>query len=175
MKKLLFTLLAFSIILASCTPDDPDVNYHVSFTVNGTSKTYTGHVLAHLDTAQGYITLTIIGAHNPTSFDDNMGIYLNNFPGGGAISAGIHNDNATDKTLLTTYVNNNISYEAGQSIAQDAVNYGVTIPNHFKLTITSMGSQTIKGTFSGTYYEDGDVQTGTPLEISNGSFFVKFQ
>ena len=33
---------------------------------------------------------------------------------------------------------------------------GVTISNHFKVTITAINSETIKGTFSRDFYEDGD-------------------
>ena len=127
------------------------------------------------DTTSGYYTLEILGANSSTSFNDYLGFYLDNFPAGGNITAGQYEDNSTSYTLLTTYANNGIDFEAGQSVAQDAVAYNVTIANHFKVNITAMDDKTAKGTFSGDYYEDGDVQSGTKLTITNGDFFVRFQ
>ena len=68
-----------------------------------------------------------------------------------------------------------MEYEAGQTMADNAVAYNVTIAHHFKLNIISMDNKTIKGTFSGDYFQDGDVQSGTRLNITNGDFYVKFQ
>jgi hypothetical protein len=52
---------------------------------------------------------------------------------------------------------------------------GVTIPNHFKVTISSIVGNAARGTFSGDYYADGDVQSGTKLTITNGDFYVKIK
>lgn len=175
MKKLSVIAIVFLLIFESCKKEDSEGNYHVSFTVDGVNKTYTGYVLAHTDTSAGYTTLTILGANSATSFDNNLGIYLDNYPGGMNITPGQYEDNFTDFTLLTTYTNNGVSYEAGQTMADNAVAYNVTIPNHFKLNIISMDNNTIKGTFSGDYFQDGDVQSGTRLNITNGDFYVKFQ
>ena len=174
MKKNSIAVLLFFIVLSSCTKNKPAENYHVSFTVNGVNKTYTGYAVVHTETISGNTTLTILGANTPTSVEDNMGIYLDNSPTGTAIVAGQYEDNATGFTVLTTYTNTSIDYEAGQSVAEDAVFYNVPIANHFKVNISSMDGKTAKGTFSGDYYADGDVRTGTKLTITNGDFFVKF-
>jgi len=175
MKKLSVITILFLLIFESCKKDDSEGNYHVSFTVDGVNKTYTGHVLAHTDTTAGYTTLTILGATSSFSFDDYLGIYLDNYPGGVNITPGQYEDNFTNFTLLTTYTNNSMEYEAGQTMADNAVAYNVTIAHHFKLNIISMDNNTIKGTFSGDYFQDGDVQSGTRLNITNGDFYVKFQ
>lgn len=174
MKKITLATLCFLLLFVSCKKNNSDDNYHVSFTVNGVGKTYTGHVLAHTEVNSGFTTLIILGANSATSFNDNMGIYIDNYPGGATISAGAFQDNATNYTLLSTYTNNAIDYEAGQSVAEDGVLYNVPIASHFKVNITSMDSHTARGTFSGEYYKDGDVHT-TPLSITNGDFYVKFQ
>ena len=176
MKKI-FAISLFLIIFESCQKEHSvtDDNYHVSFTVDGVNKTYTGHVFAHLDTIAGYIELQIVGANSTTSFDNYMGIYVNNFPGSSNITTGQYEDNSASFTLLTTYANNAIEYEAGQSVAEEAVTYNVTIANHFKVIISSLDNKSAKGTFSGDYYEDGNVQNGTRLSITNGDFYVPFQ
>ena len=175
MKKFSVVVLLLFIFLSSCKKDNSGEDYHVSFTVNGVNKTYKGYAVAHADTISGNITLTILGGNSATSFDDYIGIYIDNSPTGADINAGQYEDNSSGFTLLTTYSNSGIDYEAGQSVAEDAVFYNVTIPNHFKVNISSMDGKTAKGTFSGDYYEDGDVQTGTKLSITNGDFYVKFQ
>ena len=38
-----------------------------------------------------------------------------------------------------------------------------------------MDKNTIRGTFSGDYYFQGDVQNGEMVRITNGSFDAKFQ
>lgn len=55
MKKLFGYLLILTIVLGSCAKEkgrqqDKDTNYHFTYKVNGTSKSYTGYIAAHLDT-----------------------------------------------------------------------------------------------------------------------------
>jgi hypothetical protein len=176
MKKVSVIAILFLILFGACNKEHGnDSDYHVSFTVDGVNKSYTAHVLAHKDTTGGYVTLTILGANSPTSFDNYMGIYLDNFPGHGNFTPVQYDDNSATFTLLANYTNNAIEYDAGQSIAQDAVTYGVTIAHHFKVNITSIDNNVVRGTFNGDYYKDGDVQSSTKLNITNGDFYVRFQ
>lgn len=176
MKKLTLIALVFAIIFSSCSKGHGnDDNFHVNFTLDGVNKSYTGHVVAHRDTTSGFYELTIIGATTATSFDDYMGIYINNDPSHANFALGNYPDNSTTFTVLTTHNKNGIEYEAGQSVAQDAVTYGVSIAHHFKVTITSIDNTTIRGTFSGDYYQGGDVQGTSKLNVTNGDFYAKFQ
>lgn len=176
MKKLSIAAIALLFVLASCSKEDSDKNYHISFTVDGVKKTYTGYVTAHIDEVGNDIELTILGAQSTTSGNDYLGIYINNYPGGGKIPAGEYRDNSTNFTVLSTYHNpiDNVEYESGQTMAENAVNYGVSIANHFKVNITSMDGKTAKGTFSGDYFYDGDVHN-KKIAIANGDFYVTFQ
>lgn len=175
MKKICFVLLFPVILFLSCKKEK-DENYHVSFTVNGVAKSYTGHTLAHLeDHGGGDFELVILGATTATSFDDYIGIYINNDPGGGAIQAGLYTDNTANRTVLTTYENGGSAYEAGHTVAEEAVSNSVTIANRFKVDITTLNNGDVaRGTFSGDYYRDGDIH-GTKVSITNGEFYVKFQ
>ena len=78
--------------------------------------------------------------------------------------------------MLSTFQNvaNGNEYESGQTVADDAATNNSTIANHFKVNITSIDGKTAKGTFSGDFYQDGDV-TRNKISITNGEFYVKFQ
>lgn len=174
MKKTLLAAALFATIFAGCKKDN-DEDFHVSFSVNGTNKSYTGHVFAHKESVSGFTTLVINGSSSATSYDDYLGIYLDNYPAGASFATGEYNDAGTTYSLLTTYENSGSEYEAGQSTAEDAVTYGVTITNHFKINITQLNAETIRGTFSGDYYPGGNVRAAGKIAITNGEFYAKFQ
>ena len=175
MKKISIAICLL-VILSSCKKEDSGSSYHVSFSIDGVKKTFTGYAVAHKEDVSGDIELTILGSKTALSFDDYFGIYINNYPGGGNIPAGEYQDNSTDFTVLSTFQNiaNGNEYESGQTVADDGIYYNIPIANHFKVNITSMDSKTAKGTFSGDYYQDGDVHNNK-ISITNGDFFVKFE
>jgi hypothetical protein len=176
MKKFFILAVSFVVLFSSCKKEKSNNDYHVSFNVEGVSKKFTGYTFAHIDSAGGDVELTILGARTTTSYDDYLGIYINNFPGGGNIPAGEYRDNSANFTVLTTFQNltNGNEYEAGQTVNDDATQNNITITNHFKVTITSIDGRTARGTFSGDYFKDGD-PTGNKVSITNGDFYVKFQ
>jgi hypothetical protein len=174
MKRILiFSLLCFAVV-ASCKKEKGNDEFYFRFTVDGTTKAYSGFIAAHLDTSAGYVELTLLGANSQTSFDDNMGIYINDFPAQKEIRTGQYDGSSPDFTVLTTYTNSNLEYESGQSVDADGVLFGIPIANHFKVNITAMDKQSVRGNFSGDYYLDGDVQNGTKLTITSGEFNLKF-
>jgi hypothetical protein len=175
MKKIFLILLLPVVLFLSCNKEY-NHNYYFRFKADGTDKNYTGYILAHLeDLGSGDFELTILGAPNANSFDDYLGIYINNSPGGGTITAGQYNDNSTTRVVLSTYGKGTIGYEAGTTMYEEAVANNVTITNHFTGNITELNtSGNARGTFSGDYYPDGDIH-GTKISITNGEFYVKFQ
>lgn len=175
MKKIFFIgIIAFSVFI-SCQKGTSNEKYHVTYTVDGTTKTYTGYVGGTFDTASGYISLKVLGSDSANSFDHYIGFYLDNYTGAKGITTGQYDDTETDFTLLSSYTINSVSYEAGQTVASDAMTNNVTITNHFKVTISSLTKSNITGTFSGDFYEDGDVLNGKKVTITNGEFYVKLQ
>jgi hypothetical protein len=175
MKKIFLIPAFFLLLLISCKKDGQDQNYYVRFSADGVSKSFTGYVFAHEEVISGYTTLAVNGATSPTSFDDYMGFYIDNFPTAAAILPGIYLDNSPDYTLLSTYNINGLEYEAGETVAENAINDGITIANHFTVNITEKTSTTIRGTFSGDFYFEADVQNGDKITITNGEFYAKFQ
>ena len=181
MKKLTLLALLISILFVSCSKDQPETeetqnNYYVRFKKNGTIVNYTGIVIAHRDTINGYVELKINGAHSIAAVPyEYMGIYINNFPGNANIGTGLYVDNSTSYTLLTTHIFGGISYEAGESLAQSAAQHNMPLAKPFKVTITQINGSTVKGSFEGDYYEDADVTTGNMVQVTEGSFYAKFQ
>ena len=176
MKNLSFVGIVILLCFTSCKKNNSSgATYSVSFAVNGVHKTFTGYVGAKFGALTGYITLTVLGADSSTSANNNFGFYLDNYTGGSPIVTGQYQDTATAFTLLTNYTVNGVSYEAGQTVAASAATNNVPITNHFKLNITSMSNTAIGGTFSGDFYQGGDVQAGAKVTITNGSFYVLVQ
>lgn len=175
MKTLSVIAALFFLLFISCKKDGGGDNYYVKFTVDGVNKSYTGYVFAHEDNTSGYSVFTVNGASSGTSFNDYLGIYIDNFPTGASISAGVYLDNSPDYSVLTTYAFNGGEYESGETVAEEAIANSVTITNHFKVTITERSGNTVRGTFSGDYYEGGDVENGDKITITNGEFYAKFE
>lgn len=177
MKKIYLFALALIVLFTGCQKESGNSagEYYVSFSVNGTAKKYTGYTFGHTEIVGTDAELQVVGTTSTTTFDNYMGIYLNNYPGSGTFTTGEYTDASTSFTLLATYESGGKSYEAGQSVAEDAAANSITIANHFKTTITQINDKTIRGTFSGDFYENGDVQTGAKISITNGEFYVKFQ
>jgi hypothetical protein len=175
MKKFSIFPALLLLLLVSCKKDGQDDNYYVRFSADGISKNYTGYVFAHEEIISGYTTLAVNGATTPTSFDDYMGFYIDNFPTAAPFTPGIYLDNSPDYSLLSTYEVNGISYESGETVAEEAITNGVTLTNHFRLNITERTATTIRGTFSGDYYVEANVQSGNKITVTNGEFYAKFQ
>ncbi len=171
MKKILYLPLIL-LCFISCSKNS-DNEYYVSFSANGVNKKYTGHTFFHIEVSGTDKELQMVGATSAMSFDDYLGIYINNYPGSGNITTGEYTDLSTSFTVLATYENGGVAYEAGETLAQDAASAGVTI-NHFKVNITQINDETIRGTFSGDFYDEADV-TKSKVTITNGEFFVKYQ
>jgi hypothetical protein len=66
-----------------------------------------------------------------------------------------------------------MNYLAGTSIYQDQVYYNVTPGQHFVGTITSITDEGIRGSFSGDFYADGDVEQGNLIHVTEGEFYVR--
>jgi hypothetical protein len=179
MRKLPALFLLALVTLVSCqketsgrpTSDD----FYVSFFANGVKKTYTTFAAAHRDSENGHATLKIVGNSSLTTFTDVMGFYIGNYQGSADIAAGEYEDISPNFLLLSTYENGGKTYEAGETLALEAISSGATIANHLKLKITSINNETARGTFSGDYYTDADAKNGTKLSITGGEFYVKIQ
>ena len=173
MKKILFlAVVAFSLV-AGCSKDKTEDNkYFLKFSIGGQQKIFTAYTAGDFQQTSSYTDLNLTGSDNPTPYENGAIIYINNYPGGLPITTGVYEDNSTNFTLLATYGINGVEYRAGESVSETAALNNIVNHQRFKVTITEITSTAITGTFSGDYYEFGDVH-GQKLQIRDGQFKVQ--
>jgi hypothetical protein len=177
-KKPAFALIITISLFYSCKKEGsaaPEA-FHVTCSIDGKAMSFNGFSFAHIETQLGQKAITINGATGLTADAASIGFVITNAPSGNPITTGTYRDTATKYELLASYAPNvsGIDYVAGTSFYTEAKNAGVTLTNHFTVTISSWTAETVKGTFSGDFYYDG-VPTGVKKTITNGDFFVKIQ
>ena len=177
MKKLTFlSVILVSAILSCKKSNSSSSSTHLTATVGGTAKTFDTAALANKSSIAGTDVITIMGYNNPSSGEGVNFTIDNSSANGKPIVAGTYTDtSSTGFHVGFTYVGQGQATWIGStSTAADAAGAQITIKNHLKIVITSVDATSIKGSFSGDLYPNGDV-TGTPLTVTNGDFYVKFQ
>ncbi len=173
-------LAGLTFLFSSCGKSNSDNGaYHITCNIDGVASTFNTGALGHIDVDAGTANraLTINGLTATSSTAGNMGFVITNVPSGDSIAAGTYLDTATRFEVLASYDNNIADlndFEAGTSTYQEAVRAGSNISNHFMITIVAGTVTTVKGTFSGDFYQNGDAK-GTKKSITNGDFYVKLQ
>lgn len=174
MKNTYLFILLFVSLFYSCKKDND--TYYIRCNIDGTARTFTSLSYAHKESQNG-ITAIGMGAFASSDTEgDWFGFYIDNSPGGDEIVAGTYDHTSADFDLLATHSNEGagFDYGSGSTIDEDAVTYGVTIANHFRLVIQSIDGNTIKGTFSGDFYADHDPRNAKK-SVTNGEFNLKFK
>ena len=104
-----------------------------------------------------------------------MSVSITNTPSGKPIIAGTYTDTSSQFAIIGLYrLNTTTQYVNSTNLAQAAFAAGTPLVNHLKIVITSIDSATIKGTFSGDLFFNGDF-TAARKTVTSGDFFVKFQ
>jgi hypothetical protein len=175
----LLLLIGISVVFSGCSKGDDGGTYHISCTIDGVTTHFNTAALAHIDIdpAGPGRDMIIHGLTGAGSSAGTFGFALTNLPGYDSIKAGVYPDTQTKYEVLASYSANASSpddFEAGTSTYQEAVRAGNTITNHFTVTITSLTAQTVKGSFSGDFYFNGDAK-GSKKSITGGDFYVKLQ
>lgn len=174
MKKLSIILLAFACTFISCKKSND--SYYFRCSIDGTARTFNVGTYAHKEVYGGQYAYQTGGFATSSTSGDWIGIYIDNTPSSDEITTGIYEDSSPDFTVLGTFTDGAavIDYDAGTSMYEHAITYGHTITNHFKVTIQSIDGTSIKGTFSGDFYPEGNLD-GTKKSITNGEFHLKWQ
>ena len=173
-----FVIIVF--LFSSCSKSGSDDGaYHVNCNIDGVASTFNAGDFAHIDAepGTGNRALTINGLTGINVTAGSIGFVITNLPGGDSIAAGTYLDTSTRFEVLASYdinVADQDDFEAGTSTYQEAIRAGNTIGNHFTVNITSRTSTTVKGSFSGDFYHNGDAK-GTKRSITSGDFYVKIQ
>lgn len=177
MKKGMFLILILGCVFLSCSKDQStNDTYYLTCTIDGVPHTFNLLAGSRKETNGVNTAVFVHGVESASANTADYGFVITNLPSGDDIIAADYPDTSTDFEILTTYQadQSSLGFEAGTTVLEEANMAGVTISNHFKVSITSINTETIKGTFSGDFYEDGDPHAAKKT-ISNGSFYLKFQ
>ena len=168
MKKIVL-FMALIGALVSCKKSNSSSGYHVTASADGTGKAFNTAPVATKATNTGATQITVDGF--ATGAGESISLIIDNFPSGKPIVAGTYTDTTSDFDVALFYTQNlSAGYAGGTSVTA-----GATVSNHVKIVITSIDTtSTIKGTFSGDVFLNGDV-TAAKKTFTNGDFFVKFQ
>lgn len=173
---------ALLLISYSCNKDKSATpsSYHVTCTVDGVNLNFSARCLAAIQYGSGEKGLNIGGFNNLSDTASGIGFIITNDPGLDSITTGVYMDTSTIFTVLASYTPNGSAstasnYTAGTSDYQEAVNSGFTPPAHFKVVITSLTSEAVRGTFSGDFYLNIVTDHTNKKRVTNGDFYVKIQ
>ena len=167
-------LFAFSVLFFSCSKNNPNPSYGLSFDENGTHRVFADS--AHVDTA--YTSW-------PSSRGNSETIVIKVFSGAESYSITI-TDYDYPIAVQTYYdTTNYIFHNYEMEIYDDMGNgnhwmAGMFVPGyeapgtkHFSVTITSIKDSVVSGTFSGDMALENDWTLANNKHITNGKFSLK--
>jgi hypothetical protein len=173
MKRILF-ICTVLFIFSACKKSDTNSAYELKCTIDGVVRTFNVQSIAGRPSANGLQAITV-GGMAKAGNEESFGFIIINDPSKKPIVTGTYQDNTTEFEILANHSmgQNGPDYLAGTEVRKEFNMAGATIQNPFKVTITSMTNESIRGTFSGDFYLEG--QPGqTKRTISNGVFNLKF-
>jgi hypothetical protein len=159
-------------MFASCKKSDSgQPANHVSGSVDGAAKSFNYTTSATKVTNGSMNSVSIMGVADATG-TATLNIAVQNF--NGPITPGSYIDTVSSKGqigLNYMFPALNQVYMGGTAVYFNAT---TAITNHLKVVIASIDSVSVKGTFSGDVFLQGN-SSSTKKTITNGDFNVKFK
>ncbi|HWK02920.1 MAG TPA: hypothetical protein VNS58_04785 [Puia sp.] len=173
MKKKLALSVITIILFASCKKNNSSSSYQITASVDGKAKNFNINASASKSTIYGATFISILGFTSPYT-GESFSIDIDNSLSLDSIVAGTYTDTTSHFTVSGAHTRDTTTlYEAGTILASDASNTGTALVNHLKLIITSIDNKSIRGTFSGDFYFNGDISAAKE-SITSGAFYVTF-
>jgi len=175
MKKTVLFVALISALVSCKKSNSGSGGYHMTATIDSKGKNFnaTPPIASRLMSGNVLSDLTITGVLNPST-GESMILQIDNNFSDKSIVAGTYSDTSTSFGIQAIYtVSLATQYYGGSAITDEAANAGAPVKNHVKIVITSIDDKTVKGTFSGDLYANGDV-SGTPTPMINGDFYAAF-
>jgi hypothetical protein len=172
-------LVALSLgVLASCKKHSgSSSSYHFTATIDGKAQTFNVSPLATRLSAFGLTEIAIEG-FNGTGTNNTQVLSIGwtaEPPSTAIFGTGTWADTSQSYETIGTYVvSTNEQYVSGSGVTGAATTSGTKGINDLKITITSLDSTAVKGTFSGDFYFMGDI-SGAKKTITNGDFYVPWK
>ena len=171
MKKSLIILLALTAFLSSCKKSNSSSSASITASVNGVNKNFSNTALA-VEVKQAFGAGIVISGLVSIATGESISVSIDNFLSGDTLVAGTYSDTSSRFTISLSYSPNNSGsggYVGGTSTDGWLYFGGTIVTNHIKLIITSITNTSIKGSFSGNLYLNGD-PTNPAFPIANGVF-----
>jgi hypothetical protein len=178
MKKVHFFYLAALCLFFSCKKDkSEDTSYHVTCKIDGVAKSFSAATSGIIGTPEAK-GIVVIGASTTTATAEGFAFILNEIANENNVSAGTYTDESTKFQLLANYNGSGgsdaLDYHAGTEMYKESVMYSTPITDHFKVVVTAIDDKTVRGTFSGDFYLDGDIK-GDKISVTEGNFYVQLK
>jgi hypothetical protein len=179
-KKIVLFSVLFVCVIASCKKSNSSSSgsstpgYHFTATIDGKAQPFNVNPWAISNTIRGITFVSIQGfTDSSVSLGQILALgWINSNVGTAYFTTGSYLDTAT------SYILPGDSYICGSQAGGFGLLAGpgvdVNNRNHLKITITSLDSTAVKGTFSGDFFFNADV-TGEKKSITNGDFFVPWK
>jgi len=146
----------------------------VTATIDGKAVKFNVNAIADKIAVPGVTSLNITGFVTNSPTGETIALSVSNVYGRPQpIKVGTYSDTSTLYDVSGSYQTSlTDSYAAGTTVFQFNGSASPAVVNHFKLVITSLDSNSVKGTFSGDFFSGGG--TDQPKKtITNGDFYVK--
>jgi hypothetical protein len=175
MKKIVILSIATLALFASCKKSSSSSATGLTASVNGTSKNFGIAAMATKTHLAGVTQIEILGATSSTADPEVLSIQIGNDLtfGADSINAGTYSDTSTRFSVEVTYASgltgsSPINYQGG-TFVDGSQGPGTPATNHMTVVISSITNNSIKGTFSGNIYQDGDPGAAS-WPVVSGSF-----
>ncbi len=164
MKRMLLGLVAFVLLATGCTKEnsfeqETETAYFVKFKVDGVLREYMDVVLATSSTAGGVFTVTVQGQAALTGNPEGIVVSVSDSE---PVIAQDYNEVPDSDTPALMFRN-----DGGKEFST----LFATTQTGLNVNISRINSTSVRGTFSGKAYS----LDGTELNVTEGSFFAKFQ
>jgi hypothetical protein len=168
MKKLHLFLFAFLAFAATSCKKDKDKNdsVHLTCKIDGVEKSFNVGATAGAQTQNETSMFAAFGASAASETAEHLLFYITK--SGAAVGAGTYTVNGEGYEISGIYFSggsNSMSFIGGSSVETSEVSKAL------KIVITEISGTTVRGTFSGELYEDGD-DSNDKKTISEGSFYL---
>jgi hypothetical protein len=149
--------------------------YHLNCKIDGVPTSFVKLGAGdHTDPDNGNLLVEGFTDSTINSHPNSFGFEL--FSNTKKVIEGEYTDQDADFMLNSVYTDSSRlkNYIASSSFAVLAEAAGTIISNHLKVIVTELKNSTVRGTFSGDFYENGDPH-GAMIKIKEGEFYLKMK
>jgi hypothetical protein len=174
-KSTILSIILIGTFVSCKKSNSGPASYHMTANLDGTAKVFNFSPVASKSGSSGAAMIAVTGYVSASSLE-SFTLLIDNTASDKAIAAGTYTDITPGFNITCNYTltGGGSGFEGGTSVTAMAANAGVAVKNHFKVVITSIDATSVKGTFSGDVYPNGDPSADAKT-VTNGDFNVKFE